>query len=118
MRPIAAKERIEVLDVLRGFAIFGILLVNMAAYNSPLAILAGSDVEWWTGTADHLAQGLIFYLARGKFVTMFSFLFGLSFALFLLRAEARGAPYLPPIPAAVVGPSANRPYAQILPLAR
>jgi len=95
MRPIAAKERIEVLDVLRGFAIFGILLVNMAAYNSPLAILQWSDVEWWTGTADHLAEGLIFYLARGKFVTMFSFLFGLSFALFLLRAEASGAPFFP-----------------------
>ncbi len=39
MRPIAAKERIEVLDVLRGFAIFGILLVNMEAYNSPFFYL-------------------------------------------------------------------------------
>ncbi len=90
MRPIAAKERIEVLDVLRGFAIFGILLVNMAAYNSPILYLGAAGEQWWTGTADRVAQNLIFYLARGKFVSMLSFLFGLGLALQLLRAEARG----------------------------
>ncbi len=79
MRPIAAKARIEILDVLRGFAIFGILLVTMTGFS-------GSEyADWWTGTADRVAQNLIFYLARAKFVTIFSFLFGLGFALQLLR---------------------------------
>ena len=90
MGPVPAKARIETLDVLRGFAIFGILLVNMEAYNSPFLYLDTAGEQWWTGTADRVAQYLIFYLARGKFVSMLSFLFGLGFALQLLRAEARG----------------------------
>ena len=95
MGPVPAKARIETLDVLRGFAIFGILLVNMEAYNSPFLYLDTAGEQWWTGTADRVAQYLIFYLARGKFVSMLSFLFGLGFALQLLRAEARGTAIFP-----------------------
>ncbi len=95
MGPVPAKARIETLDVLRGFAIFGILLVNMEAYNSPFLYLDTAGEQWWTGTADRVAQYLIFYLARGKFVSMLSFLFGLGFALQLLRAEARGPAIFP-----------------------
>ncbi len=89
MGPVRAKERIEILDVLRGFAIFGILLVTMTGFS-------GSAVaDWWTATPDRLATGLVFFLGQGKFFTIFSFLFGLGFALQLLRAEARGTRVFP-----------------------
>ncbi len=77
--PIQPKERIEILDVLRGFAIFGILLVTMTGFSG------SADADWWTGTTDRLAKGLIFFLGQAKFATIFSFLFGLGFALQLLR---------------------------------
>ena len=32
MRPVQQSERIHILDILRGFAIFGILAVNMAGF--------------------------------------------------------------------------------------
>ena len=34
--PVAARERVEVLDVLRGFALLGILLMNIEAFVGPL----------------------------------------------------------------------------------
>ena len=87
--PVRPQERIEILDVLRGFAIFGILLVTMTGFS-------GSAVaDWWTATPDRLATGLIFLLGQAKFFTIFSFLFGLGFALQLLRAEARGTRVFP-----------------------
>ncbi len=89
MGPVRPKECIEILDVLRGFAIFGILLVTMTGFS-------GSAVaDWWTATPDRLATGLIFLLGQAKFFTIFSFLFGLGFALQLLRAEARGTRVFP-----------------------
>ena len=87
--PTQPRQRVEILDVLRGFAIFGILMVTMTGFSGS----AGAD--WWTGTTDLLARGLIFLLGQAKFFTIFSFLFGLGFALQLQRAEARGAPFFP-----------------------
>jgi len=80
--PVTAGERIEVLDVLRGFALFGILWMNM----------------WgWTGDGWHnrIVEWLGVQLGDGKFYTLYSFLFGLGFAVQLLRAEARGARIVP-----------------------
>ncbi len=88
MGPILPQERIALLDILRGFAIFGILLVNMELFNSPPY---PSEVSVGTGTADHLAAWLIRFFGEGKFYTLFSFLFGLGFSLQMARAVSRGA---------------------------
>ena len=69
------NERAEVLDVLRGIAIFGMFTVNMTA-----------DI-WWSdeyqtlepGSADFLALLFVNLFASGKFITIFSFLFGIGF---------------------------------------
>ena len=34
LRPVAKTERIQILDILRGFAVFGILAVNIAGFAS------------------------------------------------------------------------------------
>jgi uncharacterized protein len=89
MRPVQQSERIHILDILRGFAIFGILAVNMAGFASP-AFLPGyvspASVPWY----DTLAQNLVLFFAEGKFYTIFAFLFGLGFAVQLARADAKG----------------------------
>ena len=87
--PVQSGERIQVLDVLRGFAVFGILLVNMEFFGAPLyRVVTGA--EWWPGTADRVAEWLIRFLAEAKFYSLFSFLFGLGFSLQMARAAARG----------------------------
>jgi len=82
--PIRATERIEVLDLLRGFALFGILVVNMTVFSGS-AWLPESE----TGTTDQLVNWVIELLAAGKFLNLFSFLFGVGFAIQLRRISAR-----------------------------
>jgi uncharacterized protein len=90
--PVAPAERIETLDVLRGFALFGILLVNMALFSWPCYDLF-LGVQPWTTRADVAADWLIRILAEGKFISLFSFLFGLGMAIQMERAEARGVTF-------------------------
>jgi uncharacterized protein len=91
---VQAGERVETIDILRGIAVLGILLVNMQMFFSPLSqTFAGADP--WTGSLDRAATALIRFLAQGKFYTMFSFLFGLGMAIQMERAEARGRRFVP-----------------------
>lgn len=84
--PVQERERIEALDILRGFALFGILLVNITHYLDwfvPYASRADDAVEWLVKT-----------FAVDKFYPLFSFLFGVGFAIQLTRAEARQIPWV------------------------
>lgn len=92
VRPVASHERIELLDILRGWAIFGIL-VNMRFYGSPAPGAWTTDV--WGAAADPAASNLIRLLAVNKFWPLLSFLFGLGFGLHMTRAEARGSRVFP-----------------------
>jgi uncharacterized protein len=81
---VLREERIEAIDILRGVAILGILIVNMGLFSLP----EGNAVA---GTAERL----IYFFAQEKFKALFSFLFGLGLAVQMMRAEARGAHFLP-----------------------
>lgn len=91
--PINSAERILYIDILRGMALFGILAANMRGFNAP-ANLYGNIRPLFHGRADLIAQGFIDIFIQGKFVTLFSFLFGLGFAVQMTRAEARGAKFM------------------------
>lgn len=85
------ERRLVHLDVVRGFALLGILLVNFEWFNRPIqAIVLGGDAG--TGL-DLVASGLITVLAEGKFYPLFSMLFGAGFALMAERALERDAPF-------------------------
>ena len=90
LRPVAQSARIDSLDVLRGFALLGILIMNIqlfampdAAYFNPTAYgdLDGANFYVWLGSR---------LLADQKFMTIFSMLFGAGIVLMTTRAEARG----------------------------
>src|SRR6185503_9182487 len=86
--PISLSERIEVLDVLRGLAVCGILVGNMqwfSAYGMMPPSLARQ-----TPMADQVTHWLVWFFVEGKFYSIFSFLFGFGFALQIARAEERG----------------------------
>lgn len=92
--PTQDAERSESIDILRGIAILGILLVNVQFFFAPMTLLLAGE-DWWTGPLDRLATALVHFFAQGKFYTMFSFLFGLGMALQMERAEARGRSFVP-----------------------
>ena len=88
--PVSQDARIDSIDVLRGFALLGILVMNIqlfampeAAYYNPTAYgdLEGANLYVWLGGR---------LLADQKFMTIFSMLFGAGIVLMTTRAEARG----------------------------
>ena len=91
--PIEGTARIEAMDVLRGFALLGILLMNLEAFVGPLlGSVTGLDPRL-TG-ADAWVDALIFIFVQGKFYTLFSLLFGMGFAVMMQRASASGRPFV------------------------
>ncbi|HET8546584.1 MAG TPA: DUF418 domain-containing protein [Bryobacteraceae bacterium] len=78
MTRAVAEERVLELDILRGFALFGILIVNLNyAVGSARTAL------------DHTAQWLVKHLASEAFYSIFSFLFGAAFVLQMGRIASR-----------------------------
>ncbi len=76
--PTAPEKRIDSLDIVRGFALFGILWMNMPAYPGPLSAV------------DRIINQTSALLTQGKFITIFGFLFGISFSLQWMRTENQG----------------------------
>lgn len=96
LEPTAARERIQLLDVLRGFALFGVLLANMAWLSGEeLVLTEARAASLPTAAFDPYAKYLINFFVDGKANTIFAFLFGLGFAVQLIRAEERGVSILP-----------------------
>ncbi len=88
--PVAQSERIDSLDVLRGFALLGILLMNIqmfgipfAAYFNPTAYGDFTGANYWVWFAGRM-------FADQKFMTIFSMLFGAGVIVFTARAQERG----------------------------
>ena len=90
MEPTAPKERIHLLDVLRGCAVFGMFTVNMTAHLPWGWEFREQPLDGPDGTV----MILIDLLTNGRFFTIFSFLFGIGFFLQLERSRSRGVPYL------------------------
>jgi uncharacterized protein len=92
--PVLSQERIEAIDILRGVAILGILIVNlnMRGFSMPEGLPAH---ELWPNMVDRTVEKLILFFADQQFITLFAFLFGLGVAEQMMRAEARGARFLP-----------------------
>jgi len=95
LAPIAPSERIDALDVIRGFALLGIFLMNVEWFNRPIADL-GAGMPADAQGVDWLAGWLIHVFVRGKFWTLFSLLFGMGFAVMLARAESAGRDFVVP----------------------
>lgn len=89
IQPTTASERIDVLDTLRGFALLGILAVNMAIFSFPL-ISQFIGTPRGDGALDRVAEFLITWLATSKFYPLFAFLFGLGMTLQMERIQIAG----------------------------
>lgn len=86
------QTRIAALDVLRGFALFGILLVNMLDFSGS-ALRAGT-LGMRGGELDQIVDIGITFFAVTKFYLLFSLLFGIGFAVQMRRMESSGRPFV------------------------
>lgn len=89
-----AGERQSLVDALRGFALLGILVVNIAAFASPYYGQPLPDPMMRTGL-DRAAAFAVAFLFETKFYLLFSFLFGYSFTLQMQSAQRSGKPFVP-----------------------
>jgi len=93
--PTEGNERIEALDVVRGFALIGICTMNVEYFNRALSDLGGGINANLTGL-DFIISYIVQYFVTGKFWTIFSLLFGMGFAVMLTRAERADRSFLVP----------------------
>jgi len=80
LSPIEPQNRIKSVDTVRGFALFGVLLVNMFNF--------GADSAEWTGLIDRVSNTTVHAMFETKSWRLFSLLFGFGFSLQLARSLA------------------------------
>jgi uncharacterized membrane protein YeiB len=95
LAPVVENERIQSLDVVRGFALIGILMMNVEYFNRAISQLGSGLPAGLTG-ANLWVSYIVQYFVVGKFWTIFSLLFGMGFAVMLTRAERAGRGFLVP----------------------
>jgi uncharacterized protein len=93
--PVAPGERYEIIDIVRGFALFGVLLANMVWTTQEAPLTDEQRQAMTTRSVDDAALFFTGAFIDGKFYTLFSMLFGMGFALQLTRASERGVSLLP-----------------------
>jgi len=88
--PTQSNERIEFVDILRGFALFGVLAMNMKAYSGH-----SFTISTIADSIDRTTVVLLQFFFQAKFYSLFSFLFGWGMATQLVRAADRGTRFIP-----------------------
>lgn len=87
--PVGQSERIDILDALRGFAILGILLMNIPSFGLPAAV--SQDPTLWNeiGTINFKVLYFVNLVPEGTQRAIFSMLFGAGILIFTSRAEKK-----------------------------
>jgi uncharacterized protein len=89
-RPAPALERIGLLDALRGLALFGVLVVNMNWFATAASSIPREQFESLiTAPIDRWVGFLVSTFVYAKANTIFTVLFGASFALQMSRLQQR-----------------------------
>lgn len=91
LTPVAPDQRINALDILRGFALIGILLMNIEWFSRPISDIGGFNYE--LTSFDHGVGWLIRCFVEGKFYKLFALLFGMGFAVMLTQAMRKNRPF-------------------------
>jgi uncharacterized protein len=87
--PVAKADRIEILDIIRGFALFGILImniINLSGYEFASDVTKSSFITY---QVDQLLINIARVFFDGKFYTIFSILFGIGFSIIMMRLKRK-----------------------------
>ena len=95
LTPVAVGERIELIDVVRGFALYGVLLANLIWVSQEGSVTPAQIAALPSAPVDRIVRSAVQFFVDWKFYTLFSFLFGLGFSVQLTRGLRRGTPVVP-----------------------
>ncbi len=88
-QPITQSNRTVIVDIIRGFALFGVLIANLEGFIS--FALPEKQAELLTSTAaDKATEHFVSLFIEGKFITIFSMLFGYGFGVLMERVSQKG----------------------------
>jgi uncharacterized protein len=88
--PVSLSERADMLDVLRGFALLGVLLDNLFGFTGYGYFTDAQREALSTWPADSIIGLAELTFINGKFYSLFSLLFGIGFSIIFIRNEQRG----------------------------
>src|SRR5689334_15418104 len=89
LRPIQQNERSTVVDVLRGFALGGVVIANLASFVT--FGMPTENAEAMTSLRlDKIYEFILTVFIDNKFITLFSLLFGYGFGVIMERVSAKG----------------------------
>src|SRR6056297_4290168 len=92
--PTDKRDRYVVMDALRGFALLGVMLINLYEFGGVDVMITAEQLAALPSAAlDGRFEFWLRLLAYDKANTLFAFLFGLGFWIQMERLEARGAPF-------------------------
>ncbi len=87
LSPLQNNNRVVEIDIIRGFALFGVLLVNMTMIDATMySHVSAFDL---VNPFERFSALMIHFFAVGKFYTLFSILFGLGFYYFINKADGK-----------------------------
>jgi uncharacterized protein len=89
--PVRAKERIQAIDVLRGLALFGVLMVNLVTVFRVSIFQQFLPQAADVPVLDHLANGFVSTFLESKMISLFSLLFGVGLAIQFERLSSNDA---------------------------
>lgn len=87
---VAEPARYAAVDLIRGFAVCGILLMNIVSFGMPTAAYLNPNAFLSEQASTHWLFGISQVLVDQKFMGLFSLLFGCSAMLYIGKLEARG----------------------------
>src|SRR6476619_2235269 len=85
--PIQQKERVVIVDVLRGFALFVVLMGNFTGMLTNY--VPSTIIKTLSTPFDNCLDGLHSILIQNKFMTLFSILFGYGFGVIMDRVTKK-----------------------------
>ncbi len=90
--PIQENKRLPWIDAARGMALFGILMVNVPAFNAPFFLYGGEEV-FFGDSISRSIHTIVDIFFQASFYTLFSFLFGFGMQMMRERLSHLPIPY-------------------------
>jgi uncharacterized protein len=91
--PTNTNERYIILDILRGFALLGVIVANMSTHSGYFFMSQTDQQSVDSFGIDGTVSWWLHFLVDGKFYSLFSLLFGIGFAIQMKRAQEKNEPF-------------------------
>jgi uncharacterized protein len=92
VRPTELHERVVAIDMMRGFSLLGIFIVNMLAFHTPFYYI--NPYTWYTNPSDADTFQWIDIVLQGSVYPLFSMLFGYGLMMQFRKSQERGESFI------------------------